>query len=341
LLLGLLFAGVPARVASANVVINAQFDGSITSGPNSAAKIAGINNAIAEMQSHIANNVTVNIQFVDVGTGTGFLGQNSTQVNPIFYSAYRSDLLTHQTLSAADNSAIATLPSGSSDPVTGSPGVTTTYPLLRALGESALGDNGGGLDSTVYLAMGSLNLLRTGPQDPTKYDLQTTAMHELSEVLGAGGLGSSLNVNGVYPEPLDLYRYSAAGVRSYTTSSTATSYFSIDGGVTNVSNFNQKSPGDYGDWAGSPPDAAPQVQDAFGTPGTQLDLGPNELTALDVIGWDLAVPEPSSAGIIGLAAIGILARWRRRSASAAGGGVREVRGSGTPGLVEGAQQRVA
>jgi hypothetical protein len=138
LLLGLVLAAAPARLASANVVINAQFDSSITSGPNAAAKIAGINNAIAEIQSHIANNVTVNILFQDVGTGV--LGQNSTQVNPVLYSSYRSDLLTHQTLSAADTTAIATLPSGSNEPVTGSPGVAATYPLLRALGESAAGD---------------------------------------------------------------------------------------------------------------------------------------------------------------------------------------------------------
>jgi len=50
------------------------------------------------------------------------------------------------------------------------------------------------------------------------------------------------------------------------------------------------------------------VQDAFGTPGAQLNLGSNELIALDVIGWNLTsagqsleilpVPEPSTVSLV-------------------------------------------
>ena len=69
---------------------------------------------------------------------------------------------------------------------------------------------------------------------------------------------------------------------------------------------------DFGDWATGP---TPQVQDAFGTPGASINLGPNERTALDVIGYNLVpVPEPGIGALLlgGLTAIGIL---RRRALS--------------------------
>ena len=76
--------------------------------------------------------------------------------------------------------------------------------------------------------------------------------------------------------------------------------------------FNQSGGGsDYGDWATT---ATPQVQDAFGSPGVDLNLGPNELESFDVVGYNLvtegsavaSVPEPSSlAALLGLAAAGL------------------------------------
>ena len=99
-------------------------------------------------------------------------------------------------------------------------------------------------------------------------------------------------------------------MRSYTTRSGATSYFSIDGGVTNLVNFNQVGPpgsSDYGDWASS---GTARVQDAFGTPGSTPTLGV-ELTALDAIGFDVnSVPEPASFWLVGLGTVCFLIRRR-------------------------------
>src|SRR4051794_6735340 len=47
------------------------FDVSITSDPNAATIIAGINAAIGRVQSSIANNTTVTITFQEVATGLG------------------------------------------------------------------------------------------------------------------------------------------------------------------------------------------------------------------------------------------------------------------------------
>jgi hypothetical protein len=127
-----------------------------------------------------------------------------------------------------------------------------------------------------------MNLSRTGPRDPAKYDLQQVAMHEIVEVLGAGGAGDSLLSNQV--GPMDLFRYSAKGVRSYTTDPNEKAYFSINGGSTSRGYFNQDPGGDYGDWSHDL-NGKPQVQDAFSTPNLRLNLDHNEIIALDVVGY--------------------------------------------------------
>ena len=114
---------------------------------------------------------------------------------------------------------------------------------------------------------------------------------------------------------MDLYRYSAPGVRSFSIYYTASpySYFSIDGGNTVLSYFNQYGDGtDYGDWLSDPFPAGygPQVQDAIATPGANPTLGVNELTALNVIGYTLAVPEPASGTLLALGAAFLLRRRR-------------------------------
>ena len=81
--------------------------------------------------------------------------------------------------------------------------------------------------------------------------------------------------------PTDLYRFDlTTGQRSFNTASTTLSYFSIDGGKTNLVRFNQNSTGDYGDWLS--PD--PMIQNAFGTRGATPNLG-LELLELDVLGY--------------------------------------------------------
>lgn len=299
--------------ANANIQIIPTFDSSITSDPNAATIEAGIDQAISRFESSIENPISVSIDFQEMSSG---LGASNTSITQISYSQYRSDLANNQILSANDMTALASLPMTSTNPVNGNANVWLTVADLRAL----QGGTPSGFDSTIGLNTSIMNLSRTGPQNPSFYDLQAVASHEIDEALGIGGSGSMIGKTSLgYPTgpvgSMDLFRYSGNGFRSYTTSTSATAYFSINGGTTNLTNFNQAGGvSDYGDWLGG---STPQVQDAFGTRDVDINLGVNELTALDVVGYNLvAVPEPGSGALLvgGLIAIGIL-RCRRKASS--------------------------
>src|SRR5262249_39962902 len=154
------------------------------------------------------------------------------------------------------------------------------------------------------------------PGTTGQFSLMATVEHEIDEVLG---LGSGLPDFLATPFPEDLFRYDASGNRSYTTSSTARAFFSIDG-TTDLAQFdNQNDGGDFGDWQGHPlPNGvSPKVQDAFATPGAHPTLGV-EITALDVIGYTLTTqsvvtPEPTSLTLLGFGAATLgLRAWRRK-----------------------------
>ena len=88
--------------------------------------------------------------------------------------------------------------------------------------------------------------------------------------------------------PQDLFSWSSPGVRNLT--SDGSRYFSIDGGGTNIVDFNQAPPGDLGDWLSEPcPQRHPLVQNAFVCPNQFSDISATspEGINLDVIGYDL------------------------------------------------------
>jgi hypothetical protein len=304
----------PARA----LVIDATFDSSITSLANAAAVEGSINAAIAVLETDITSNVTATIDFQNSSSGLG--GSSSYVYYESYYSYYNAlkAVDTAPGASAAQQAAFASLggaPSNANsvNPVTGSSLMLLTGPNARLLGFNA---NPGAANFDTVI---SLNTSITSPPNglSVSYGLQAVAAHELDEALGIGGTGSTIGAgfSGNPAGALDPFRYSAPGVRSYTTSASATSYFSIDGGNTVLSYFNQSGGGsDYGDWASDPiPNGyGYQVQDAYGQPGTDPALGPNELTALNVIGYKLApVPEPMALAIMAPAVLGLVGLRRQ------------------------------
>ncbi len=139
----------------------------------------------------------------------------------------------------------------------------------------------------------------------------------MDEILGLGsGLPSTTDFSGnraVKPE--DLFRYSTdsgSARLAFSSSGTATSYFSINGGSTLIAGFNQNSNGDYGDWLSPSCPQSPNLpQYAFTCPGRFGDISAAspEGIALDVIGYDLATPEPTT---LEMSLAGIVAAFLRR-----------------------------
>lgn len=291
-------------LTNSTFVIYPMFDSSITSNPDAEAITNAIWAATQVYTNYIVDPICVRILFSAISNGLA-----SSQVHrvSISYSQYVADLQAVTNKSANDNIALASL---HPPPLTGLLSNTVVWlgpAILNVLGEHQLADisrmTNGGPDGIVGLNVTNMNFTRLG-QDTNKYDLQASAMHETDEVLGIGGMGSVLYLQGSYSGedpptfgvgPLDLYRYVSNGFRSFNYSAPSSPYFSIDGGATRLVYFNQYANGsDYADWgngtypavgAGNTPS---QVQDAFGTPGTAPNLGASELIALDVIGYTLS-----------------------------------------------------
>jgi hypothetical protein len=312
--------------AHGQIVINPTYDATINSDPNAAQIKAGIQSAINRVAARITNPITVNITFQEVSSG---LGGSNTFFITIPYGpratagTYLNVLANNQTLSANDTIAQASLPNQANNPANNTAnGVFIATPVARALGFAA--NPPGGQDSTISLNTSLMYLNRGSPQAGL-YDIQAVAGHEIDEALGIGGMGSQLPTTNSSVGALDLFRYTAAGTRSFATGTGIAPYFSLDGGVTQIVHFNQFGGGsDYSDWgngvtpsqqAGNTP---PQMQDAFGTPGVNIDIGNSEITALDVIGYNVnAVPEPGTMALTGvlLAAAALRRTVRRRRAA--------------------------
>ena len=116
--------------------------------------------------------------------------------------------------------------------------------------------------------------------------------HEISAVMGRVDAVGSAYGAGLYT-PLDLFRYTAPGVRA-ASASAASPYFSINGGVTNRGAYSTVS--DFADWSYS------LVRgDAFGaaSPGTTLAMSPNDLVEQAVLGYNFTAAGLAAAKLTG------------------------------------------
>ena len=296
----------PGRAHAVGLTITPTFDSTITSDPNAAAIESTINQAINTYESSFSDPINVLISFQAMTSG---LGQSNTVLYKISYQQF-STRLTADATTADDNTALALLPIGASNPVTGSTQINVKTANLRAIGINGLPSGlPGGVDGIVGL---NTHITDIGSPGTTgQYSLLAVVEHEINEVLG---LGSDLPGGGFFsdPAPEDLFRFLASGTRSFTTNTSTHAFFSING-TTDLAQFdNQNDGGDFGDWQSNPLPAGtlPKVQDAFATPGAHPTLGV-ELRALDVIGYNL-VPEPASVTLLCLGMAFLVCCNRRR-----------------------------
>ncbi|WP_407155622.1 NF038122 family metalloprotease [Bradyrhizobium sp. STM 3557] len=257
-----------------SLVINVSYDSSINNAP--AGYITAIQAAVNYFEQNFTNDVTLNIKFGWSALSGNALAQNSFYLNYFSYAQMKS-LLTASAHSADDATAYASLPA--SDPT---PGGASTWALSVGQ-EKVLGLTPGSTPFDDYVVLNSSVAWTFDPNNRAvagEYDAIGAIEHEISE--GGFGRFGDLNLNGYYT-PLDLFRYSSAGVRDF--SPGHNDYFSIDG-THLLQEFNNHNVygGDVSDWY-------PNVQgDSFGDgyPGVAGQITPVDSTVLDILGWTRA-----------------------------------------------------
>jgi hypothetical protein len=341
----------PAQAGTLTIVPT--FDSTITGAANAVQIEAAIDSAVGTIDGLYStlNAVTDNVYF-QLGPGS-FLARSNDGFFGESYTSYTNALKADSTANPSNtvlSTAIANLSKGNDS--SGASPIAATTGLLRMLGftappcYSATGDFNCGaaghpFDAIVTLSTTQpLHYTRPTPAfPPTEYDALGAIEHELDEVLGGGGPGSTLNeiLNNCSTNPsdffcnkfgtLDLYRYSATNAPSFTTSGSASSYFSVDGGVTNIVGFNQNSIGDFADFGPNVtacpgggfggPDAF--IQDAFSCNNQQREdytTASPEYSMLLSIGYDpvaaTTVPEPGTLALLGTSLLGFGALRRRQ-----------------------------
>jgi hypothetical protein len=230
---------------------------------------AGYRSAIVtaenELQSHFTNPLTITVNFELAPLSASAAAQNKFSLTPLSYSSFAAALRAHAT-TADDFLAV------------GGVGFSIPTSMARMLGVAQQTNS---TDLTVTL---NSNLTWSFGQDAVG-----AIEHELTE----GGFGriASLGVQATRWQPLDLFRFTAAGARDFTGGSDGVqTFFGLDAfHVTNLPFHNAvNSAGvddgaDLGDWAGT-------RGDAFGPGGPNApgSLTATDLRVLDVLGWNSA-----------------------------------------------------
>src|SRR5262249_46390434 len=152
-------------------------------------------------------------------------------------------------------------------PYTGVWGIS--YAEARAMGKMVA--TGTSLGPDGYIGFGA-NISWTFDSShgvaPGTFDFTGTVLNEVTEVLGRM-YGPGM--------PMDWFRFSGPGVA--TTNPAVPSYFSIDGGVTNLASYSTTAGSDYGDLNGADPS---DMANAFATSGVARVMTSVDWLMLDV-----------------------------------------------------------
>jgi hypothetical protein len=321
------------------------FDQTVTAQSNWATIEAAFGTATQAISSYIASPLTLSI---DVSWGQAGAAGAATKITstgaamsvnyPLAALSYAQTLssLKFSALTSGNTlaqAALAALPKATVDSSRNFMFTVAEAKALGLVGSSYAGY--GGYDGYIGFGGSSTGYFytpagKTGSTD----DFVGIAEHEITEVMGRiTGIGSGLP----YLTPLDLFRYSSAGVNTVSTAKYNTAYFSLDGGRTALDYFNTTGYGDYSDWT---PGSITNSFDYIGSPGTTRTLTGNDLMLLDAIGWNpstaskaltglnltgsltgsAAVSEPASLALLGFASAALLfgtGGARRRNAGSA------------------------
>ncbi len=259
------FADESVTLPGSGLVFINYYDASVTA-PYRSAIIAAEN----FLQSHFTNSVTVNIQFGFQSLGQNFTAQNNFDTVNVNYGQLVNALATHAT-SPDDQLAVSGLPL--LDP---SNGTGFGIPIGEAVALGLTPQTNATNDRVVLNSDIGFNFGQ---------DVIGALEHEITE--GVFGRTSSLGFTGKW-QTLDLFRFTAQGVRDFTGGSDGVAtFFGIDPSHVSALQFHNSINAqgmndgfDLGDWDHT-------RGDAFGpsSPGSPGVVTPTDLQTLDVIGW--------------------------------------------------------
>lgn len=205
----------------------------------------------------------------------GTVGEALPSFGGVTFAQLKTDLMQHAS-SIDDVIAINNLPA--TDP-TGGGLIDLSSAQGRALG--ILPANSTATDGAIgFSATAPWDFNSTAGISPGQYDFLGTAWHEITHALGRV-LGSQIVASAT--DLLDLFRYSAPG--NLHVAPGQPSYFSIDGGRTDLHNF--ATSGDLSDWSNSVP---PDANDNNATPGQVNPFTLIDFNEMDVLGFSLTLP---------------------------------------------------
>jgi hypothetical protein len=172
----------------------------------------------------------------------------------------------------------------------------------------------------------------SGKAPAGSYDFTSVAEHEIAHVLGrVSTLDGSGVTSSFQAEPLDLFRYSAAGIASFSLAPSTPAYFSVNNGSTSLGTFADAAHngGDPSEWQSPINNTSLDAENGLLSTGTNYGLSLSDETALEALGWGISgnngnglfiaadaplgasVPEPASLAVMGIG-LPALIRLRRR-----------------------------
>jgi sugar lactone lactonase YvrE len=291
--LGLIVAlafGWPTQAKALHILLT--FDSSVTNLPDAVEYEAATEYAAAQIESLFSNPITITIDVSTDGDGYGG-GYNQTfqygpngaldvgdYTNGFTYSQVRHALISNATGPFA-TIADAHLPLA--DPTNGGNFIMPSA-QLKALGlqASITGVPLGTPDGYFVFNTSSYTLDPNNRAVPGEFDFIGVAEHEMTHIMGRlFGLGGSATSGYIYP--YDLFRYSSPGVPQLSLPNPASdySYFSINGGVTNLKTFGGPDAADWDPYYG------PDSFNSEEFPGEENALSADDIAVMNVLGYTL------------------------------------------------------